>query len=168
MFWKEKINDWENNIYQTYPKNIKKNFFYETYVLDKNMDNKYKEIFIESNELNNVVQDSKPFEKYINESKNKYVTSFNNLSNDTTLIIPILRKNKNFTTIKNFMDNASITQQQKFWKKVATEIKKLLKENEKIYVSTHGKGVNYFHLRLDKYPKYYHTKSLVGKLDSLL
>ena len=29
MLWKDKINNW----IQTYPKNIKKSFFYETYVL---------------------------------------------------------------------------------------------------------------------------------------
>jgi hypothetical protein len=45
-----------------------------------------------------------------------------------------------------------------FWKKVASEIKKYLKDNDKVYISTHGLGVNYFHLRLDKYPKYYQTK----------
>jgi hypothetical protein len=159
MIWKEKINDWSKGKYQTYPEDIKKNFFYETYVLDKNMNNKYEEIFIENDTLNNIKQDYKSFKKYIDESKNKYVTSFNNLSGDTILIIPIPRKNKDYSTIKNYMDNSSITEQKNFWKKVANEIKKILKNNEKVYVSTHGLGVNYFHLRLDKYPKYYLTKS---------
>lgn len=90
MFWKEKINDWSKGKYQTYPEDIKKNFFYETYVLDKEMNNEYKEIFIENDILNNINQDYKPFKKHIDESKNKYVTSFNNLSGDTILIIPIL------------------------------------------------------------------------------
>lgn len=161
MIWKEKINDWSKGKYQIYLKDIKKNFFYETYVLDKNMNNEYKEIFIENDTLNDIKQDYKPFKKYIDESKNKYVTSFYNLSGDTILIIPIPRKNKDYSTIKNYMDNSSITEQKNFWKKVASEIKKILKNNEKIYVSTHGLGVNYFHLRLDKYPKYYLTKSFV-------
>jgi hypothetical protein len=71
------------------------------------------------------------------------------------------RKNKKFTTIKDFIDNASEYQQRKFWIKTANEIKKVLNTNDKIYVSTHGTGVNYFHLRLDKNPKYYQTTKFI-------
>jgi len=63
--------------------------------------------------------------------------------------------------MKDFCDNASITQQKQFWKKVAFEIEYLLKSNENIYVSTHGLGEHYFHLRLDKRPKYYKTKEFI-------
>jgi hypothetical protein len=35
MLWKDKINEWSKGIIQTYPKNITKRFFYETYVCDK-------------------------------------------------------------------------------------------------------------------------------------
>jgi hypothetical protein len=69
--------------------------------------------------------------------------------------------------MKDFCDNASITHQKEFWKKVAFEIENILKSkpnnkgNNKIYVSTHGLGVPYFHLRLDKKPKYYQTKEFI-------
>jgi hypothetical protein len=62
------------------------------------MNNEYKEIFIENDTLNDIKQDYKPFKKYIDESKNKYVTSFYNLSGDTILIIPIPRKNKDYSS----------------------------------------------------------------------
>ena len=160
MKWIDKLNEWNNGNVFSYPKDIKKRFFYETSFCNKDMNNDYKEVFIENNSLNNLEEDCSNFEKYIKSSKNKYVVSFTNLSGNSILIIPIPKKNKNFTTIKDFVDNASVYHQKQFWKKAVKEIKNTLKNNEKIYVSTHGLGVPYFHLRLDKYPKYYQTKEL--------
>ena len=159
MLWKDKINNW----IQTYPKNIKKSFFYETCVCNKAMTNVYKENFIESDKLNNLKEDYSPYQKHINKSKNKYVTSFPNLSGDTMLVIPMPKKNKPYTTMKEFIDNASPYQQKVFWKKVATEVIKWLRNNDIVYISTHGLGVSYFHLRIEKYPKYYQTKEFIAK-----
>ena len=157
--WKDKIDKWLNGKYQKYPKNIKKRFFYETNCCYNNLLNIYKDNFIESDKLEQInKQDYSLFIDYINNSNNKYVTSFYNLSKDTKLIIPIPRKNKDYTTIKDFMDNASRNQQKEFWRYVANEINELLKIHNKIYVSSHGLGVYYFHLRLCTYPKYYHTE----------
>ena len=161
MKWIDKLNEWNNGLILSYPTNIKSRFFYETNVCDKEMNNEYKEIFIENIKLDKIKEDFTSFKEYIDYSTNKYVTTFNNPSGDTLLIIPIPKKNKNFETIKDFIDNSSLYQQKIFWKKVAKEIKKQLKDNEKIYVSTHGLGVPYFHLRLDKYPKYYQTKNFI-------
>jgi hypothetical protein len=161
MKWNEKIKDWKNGIIQTYPKNLKKRFFFETYVCDKNMENNYEELFIENNSLQSLEQDTSSFKEHLEKSKNKYVTTFDNLSKDSRLIIPIPKKDKNYTTIKDFIDNASETQQKYFWKKVSTEIQKILKKYDKIYVSTHGLGVPYFHLRIDSIPKYYVTKKFI-------
>jgi hypothetical protein len=58
MIWKDKINKWQNGVIQTYPKNIHKKFLYETSVCDKKLENEYKELFIENNELE---QNYKPF-----------------------------------------------------------------------------------------------------------
>ena len=168
MLWKDKIKEWKQGIYIKYPTNIKTSFFYETSVCDKNMNNKYEEIFIENNSLQSGSekgQDYSAFIQYINMSqvskKNKYVVAFPNLSGDSIMIIPIPKKNKNFSTIKDFIDNASVSQQTNFWKEVAKQIEIILKTNNKIYISTHGLGQNYFHLRLDKTPKYYQTKSFI-------
>lgn len=161
MKWKHKIDEWHKSIPLKYPPQIKNRFFYETYVIDKNMENTYNEIFIENQNLDDLVQDYSSFSEYIDKSKNKYVTLFSNLSNSSILIIPIPKKNKDFTTIKDFIDNSSNYQQKIFWKKVSNEIKKILKTENKIYISTHGLGVPYFHLRLDKIPKYYKTKEFI-------
>lgn len=137
MLWKDKIKEWKQGIYQKYPKNIKTSFFYETYVCDKDMNNKYEDIFIENSTLQSVSekgQDYRAFTEYIDSSNNKYVVSFPNLSGDSIMIIPIPKKNKNYATIKDFIDNASTTQQTNFWKEVAKQIEQILKKNKKIYV----------------------------------
>jgi hypothetical protein len=67
------------------------------------------------------------------------------------------KRGKNFLTVKDFMDNASVTQQGEFWKFVAIQILEYLKTHKHVFVSTHGLGVPYFHLRLDPKPKYYHS-----------
>jgi len=162
MKWIDKINEWSNGKVLKYPKKIKSRFFYETSVCDKNMKNEYKEKFIKNNLLDTLTEDFSSFEKHLKNMNNQYILSFPNKSGDCMLIVPIPEPCcKNFTTIKDFIDNASEGHQILFWKKVAQEVKKILKTHDKIYISTHGLGVPYFHLRLDIYPKYYHTKNFI-------
>ena len=137
MNWEQKLKLRKSGIVQTYPKNIKSRFFYETYACDQKLKNKYQEIFIPNQNLELLNQDYSSYQKYIDKSKNKYVTSFLNLSGDSKLIIPIRKKGKYFTTIKDFIDNASLTQQKQFWKYAATEIINTLNYQSKIYISTH-------------------------------
>lgn len=161
MKWKDKLNNWSNGNPLNYHKNIKKNFFYETSVIDKDLNNNYKEKFIESNKLNKLKQNLNTYQTYFNKSGCKNVVVFFNLDKTCKLIVPKPRKGKNFTTIKNFIDESSISQKKAFWKRVSSEIKKSLKYDDKLYVSTHGLGVSYFHLRLENNPKYYITKSFI-------
>jgi len=114
MLWKDKINLWKNGEYQTYPNTINKRFFFEIHVCNKNMTNEYEEKFIENDNLEIILQNYSSFIDYINESIDENVVSFKNLSSDSLLIIPIPRENKDFTTIKDFCDNASIKQQKEF------------------------------------------------------
>ncbi len=148
--WNNKLKDLETNG-QKYPSHIKKRFFFQTLYSNSN----YKEEFIESDELEKLQQDYSSFDEYIKNADNKYVTSFYNKSNDTLLIIPIPDNKKDYTTIKDFIDNADSNKQKIYWKYVSKKIKEFLQTNEKVYVSTHGLNVPYFHLRLCSYPKYY-------------
>ena len=165
MKWSCKINEWKNGHILNYPSNIKNNFFYETSFINKNINNEYKEKFITSTKLNNMKQDVNTYKSYFDKSKNKNVVVFYNLSKTCKLIVPKPRKGKNFSTIKHFIDEASIIQQKAFWKKVSLEINKSLKnmpnENSKLYLSTHGLGISYFHLRLEYEPKYYISTNLI-------
>ena len=157
MKWKDKLLEWKNGIIPKHP-NLKKSFFWETSVITKNQDTEYKEKFIENDDLHKMKQNYKSFSKKINQSKNKDVLSFFNLSKTSLLVVPKPRNNKKYTTLKQFMDNATDKQQKKFWKKVVSSVNKMLKTHDKVWVSTHGKGVPYLHIRIDTNPKYYLTK----------
>jgi len=160
MLWKTVLKNWKNGKVFTYPRNIKRPFMWRTSVIlsDKNI---YKEEFVENKYLDIRKQNYKAYNDYIRKSKNKYVTSFINLSKDTLLIIPMPRKNKNFSTIKHFTDNASLLHQKKFWMYVEKIVQKKLKKKKKLYISTHGLGVPYFHLRISEEPKYYYNSSVL-------
>ena len=159
MKWKDKIKEWNEGRFLTYPRTIKKPFFFETSFITSDMNEEYKEKFIQTNKFNKLNNDYRPFINKIVKSKNKYVLSFLNLSKKSLLIIPYPKKNKNFKTLKHFIDNASKLQQTIFWKKVAYSILKMLRKHNKVWISTHGTGVPYFHLRIDTFPKYYLTNN---------
>lgn len=161
MRWSEKINEWKNGIPQTYPDNIVEKFFYETSKCT--MENNYEEKFIESKRLSTETkkQSYNSFQEHIDNTIDDDATLFYNLSRDTLLIIPIPRKGLSFATIKDFIDNADKEQQISFWKFTGYVIEKYVNENSYAYVSTHGLGVPYFHLRISKIPKYYVTRSFI-------
>ncbi len=166
MKWKDKIAEWEQGISQTYPSNIKKRFFYQTSPITRDMNTEYKEKFIESDRLEKITQDYSPFAEHFIKPKNKYVTSFLNLSKKTILVVPVplIKANKtfNYTTIKDFIDNAPAEQQIALWKHVAKIVKQLLKEVDIVYINTHGLGVYYLHVRLDIKPNSYYSKRLLN------
>jgi len=163
MKWIDKLDEWERGEEQIYPDNITKPFFYETYRCDSDLQNQYKEKYIQSPKLI-FDQDHTAFDKHIQRHKDscKYAISFYNLSKDALLVIPMPRKNKDYSTIKSFIDEATLVQQRHFWKLVAVTVKKALKTHDHVYVNTHGLGVPYFHLRIDFEPKYYQTKRFIS------
>lgn len=160
--WKEILYNWKKGNILSYPKTLNVRFFFETSPCDENFINYYEEKFIPDPRLESLKQDYLTFESYIRKSKNRYVTSFPNLKGDSLLIIPIPRKKVSFVTIKEFIDNASIRHQKEFWKYTSQAIKKFIKGKEIIWISTHGIGIPYFHLRIDTKPKYYQTKRFIN------
>ena len=56
------------------------------------------------------------YSEYFKNSKNRYVVTFLNLSGDIILVCPMPMNGKNYATLKDFIDNASLTQQKEFWK----------------------------------------------------
>ena len=67
---------------------------------------------------------------------------------------------KNYATLRDFTDNAPEIQQQEFWKHVAEVAKKFMKEKGKVWISVHGLGVDYTHVRISTTPKYYFDNEL--------
>ena len=62
--------------------------------------------------------------------------------------------------LKSVVDNAPKIQQVEFWKEAAVKCRKQMEEHKKVWVSAHGLGVPYFHLRIATKPKYYFDEEL--------
>ena len=112
MKWNEILEKWEAGNYFSFPKKLKGKFQWNTSVLKNNGKSEFKQQFMENNDLPKS-QDITAFNEYVKKSKNKYVVSFPNPSGDTILVIPMPRSNKNFATIRDFMENASDLQKKK-------------------------------------------------------
>lgn len=80
------------------------------------------------------------------------------LSLGGTLLIVPPDTGKNFSHLGTFNKYSSAAEKRALWKKVATELQKKLKRGETVYVSTHGTGVSWLHVRLASSPLYYVTK----------
>ena len=161
MLWSEILEGWENGKIFTYPKRLNGKFHWNTSVLEKNGKVEFVERFKVNPDLPER-QNKTSFSEKIEaaQGKEKYVTSFPNLSGDTILVIPMPNSGKSYATIKDFTDNAPLVQQQEFWKRVAKLAKEQMKIHKRVWVSTHGLGVPYLHVRICNKPKYYFSKAL--------
>lgn len=166
MLWSEKIEEQKNGNSLKIPNNINKPFIWRTSVNNSKKDLEFLEEFHVRKELFEQKQDYSPFlnppcSLLSNKRENKkYSVNCKNLSGDTILIIPKVRKGKKFTNIYHFIKNASKKQQSELWKDVAKNVKLMLKKNENVWVSTHGLGVDYLHVRISNNPKYYESSKL--------
>ena len=162
MIWNDILNNWKNGIILKYPKHLKDSFEWNTSVLKDKGKSIYKQRFKLNYSLPKL-QNYTAFQEYIKKSKNKYVVAFPNLSKDTILVIPIPMDGNNYATLKDFIDNASIQQQKQFWKKVANVANKFMNKKGKVWISVHGLGVHYTHVRISSEPKYYFDEKLKNK-----
>ena len=168
--WSDVLKDWEGGDYPRMPSDIIKPFLWRTSVMNKDIDLPFRVEFTEDARLLlKKKQDYSPFLKKPssllskkNEDK-KYAIASINLPGDTVLVIPKPRSGKKFTNIYHFMKNASYLQQRELWKLVVKEARKMLEKFDNIWISSQGLGVNYLHVRICSYPKYY-EKSKLQKL----
>jgi hypothetical protein len=157
MLWSDKLKEWRQGIPQKYPDDFKGRFFYRTTACKKGA--KYKESYTHSPALDRIQsQDHSPFDDFFIGKKKKHAVSFYNLSGDSMMVVPVPRPGLNYMSMKDFVDNASESQQRGFWAAAAAVVSKMVRKYEKVYVNTHGLGVYFFHLRVDTYPKYYPVK----------
>ena len=135
-------------------------FLWRTSSINKQESTLFKQSFTPCKKLP-LKQDYTSFKKHISKAKkNENVIAFPNLSGDTILIVPVPKKNKNFATLKDFINNSDDKQQSDLWKCVAKEARKSLKKHQKMWISTHGLGVPYLHVRICNKPKYYGESKL--------
>lgn len=132
-------------------------YYWEVKPVDaKSVENSFEFVLVNGSYLNSLNSDGSRFEKYFN--RNEDVVSFKNLKGDAQLVVPNkVSDSRNYTHLAKFVRNAPENQIIKFWKKVAKEYSKSINE-EKIWLSTAGLGVNWLHVRLDTKPKYYKYK----------
>lgn len=159
MLWNQILKSWEDGNPFEYPSRLNNKFQWNTSVLKNNGNVEFKQKFKSNKQLPDK-HNTKSFREYLTNSTNKYVVSFLNPSKDTLLIIPKTRPGKNYATIKDFVDNAPKIQQVEFWKEAAVKCRKQMEEHKKVWVSAHGLGVPYFHLRIATKPKYYFDEEL--------
>ena len=161
--WNCVLKNWENGTHLEKPDNIKKPFMWRTSVINHKLDLPYKEESTEDIRLDSKKrQDISAFKEHFSKCKNKDkdVIHFFNLSKDTILVVPTPKKGKNFKNIFYFMKNASKKQQKELWMLVSKQAKKMLKKYDNIWISTHGLGVDYLHIRICCIPKYYEKSKL--------
>ncbi len=153
MKWSQKLKSWKDGKGQTYPKDTK-NFFWETSVLYKDKDSDYIENFVQDKSLDDKKENYSKFDSTFKSTRCKDVSAQNSKNDTFIYVVPKPREGKNFSSMKNFIDEATQGHQKKFWTRVVSNINKFLKTHDKAYISFTG-NTPYFHVRIESTPKYY-------------
>jgi len=109
-------------------------------------------VAIHSQGLQNVKkQDHSSFQDYINKKERSFTSHGGN-----TLIIPLPQEDKDYRDISQFISSDSEEEKKILWQEVANKLSESLNDNDDPkWLSTHGLGVPYLHVRIDSKPKYY-------------
>ncbi|MCP4382926.1 MAG: hypothetical protein GY798_16155 [Hyphomicrobiales bacterium] len=91
------------------------------------------------------------------------IVAFENIGGDAFLIVPSpYRADADYSGLADFFREAPISQQRGLWREVGRHAKRRL-SGRPLWVSVAGGGVQWLHIRLDSFPKYYryrpYTKS---------
>ena len=131
-------------------------FLFETPPMNSfSLEHPFEFVLLESSSLARVKPDQFTYRSYFQGTK---TVSFPNRSGDAMLVVPSpLDPSSNYAHLANFVRLAPPDQIVDFWKKVGTEYEKAINENY-LWLSTHGLGVFWVHMRIDTYPKYYHHR----------
>ena len=155
--WDQILSSWESGHAFQYPPNIPGQFYWRTNAYRGN--NVFKEEFEETYNLQGKM-DTETFATYFEQSDNKDVVAFMNLRKNTVLVAPMPRTRKSYAFIRDFTDNATRAQKSAFWKRVASAVRAVYSKHKCAYVSTHGGGVAYTHVRVSHIPMYYEGSCL--------
>lgn len=158
--WNEVLDDWTEGNVLKYPGQLKGRFQWNTSELKENGNSVFQQTFRTNDNLPSK-QTKKDFQEKFDNSKNPFVTSFPNLSKDTMLVVPMPMKGKNYATLKDFIDEADETQQKEFYKHLSRVARKCMTKWGSAWISVHGLGVAYAHVRVSSSPKYYFDKGLI-------
>ena len=163
--WSDIFKRWEAGDIPITPRDIKKPYLWRTSAVDRKLNNYYREEFIIDEKLRKRKQNldiykSKPMEICSDKHRGKLAIGSMNLPKDTMQVLPTPVKGKNYANMFYFVRNASLEQQRAVWKKVVLEAKKMLKKHPKVFISSQGLGVDYFHVKISTFPKFYGDSAL--------
>ena len=138
-----------NNLYLEFPVLSKKTYLNQTEF-----------VVIEANPFQNSdwTQFKNQLKSLIDSKSDQSVTSFYNLTNDTLLVAPIPNNNSSDSSsnhLINFLKHGPDNQLHELIKIFALNALRLANDNKQVYISTHGRGVPWLHVRLSETPKYY-------------
>ena len=144
-------NNMTNYIYKY--NSIKPKYVWTYFISDKITDVKN----IKYNIRHKIIKSNKPidlitYKNYIDNNNKSKFTTFLSLDKKTILIIPI----KPFINITDYVLNSSNNYWISLWKYVKIIAQHVIDKYGHVYISTHGHGVNYLHIRLElklPYPK---------------
>ncbi len=84
------------------------------------------------------------------------IVSFENLGKDAILVVPKpIAANAVYYHLKSFLNGAPAAQTAELWATTGRDLDAQLAKGKTIWLSTHGTGVPWLHVRLDTTPKYY-------------
>ena len=154
--WKDVMKAWK--VGKHLPK-INGSVFWETSAIKKGGDVEYNEQTLSASAALPMTLrgDSSPFRKHLDNKTSP--VAFSNLTGSCTLVAPP-DTGKNFSHLGLFYKNATQDEIRALWKMVAVQIEKKLKQQNVVYVSTHGTGVPWLHVRICESPKYFSTDVL--------
>ena len=118
----------------------------------------FRQDLIRDHALDVIQSNPAQFSAHLTQVNKKDVSAtFPNLDGSCTLVVPVVHTHHDYSTLYDFVRHASNSVQIQFWRDVSGAIQRLAfrHPNERIWVSTHGLGVPYLHIRICKQPKYY-------------
>ena len=98
----------------------------------------------------------KPNPKAFNIDSEHEVVITPNLSGDAMLVIPSLQAKRDYSHLRAFLENCTDQRLiEIYWKNTANQIRQAVKRTGYTWVSTHGLGIPWLHIRISTVPKYY-------------
>jgi hypothetical protein len=119
---------------------------------------------ITSDSLRHIVEDRATFAEHFPQPgvDDLRVVAFDNLSGDAIMVVPTPADGANYAHLASFSLSAPRATQATLWQRTAVEVLERVRQRgaRPIWLSTHGLGVSYLHVRICDKPKYYTQKAL--------
>ena len=123
-------------------------------VSSQSLDEAFEFVLIQSSVFDDLRPNGRPFIQHFRTKQE--AVSFQNLGKNARLVVPTpMSIDTNYSHLANFVRKAPAHQIDKLWQLVGQEFKKEINEEPR-WLSTHGLGVRWVHIRIDSRPKYYH------------